>query len=83
MVGLIASFIVGSLAMVGGVLIVRHRVHLYEGTRRRQRRLVGRNAAGAFERLQRPFWVGFVGVWFVAIGIAVIVSGVIRIASAS
>lgn len=76
--------LVGLGAIVAGVMIVRFRKALWEQTRKRQRRLVGRSASAAFERLQSSFWVGFVGVIAVGIGLTMIclgIASVVRLAS--
>ncbi len=54
-------------------MITKFRKSLYGTTAKAQRRIVGRSASSAFERLQSPFWVGVVGVGAVLIGTAMIV----------
>lgn len=59
--------------IIAGVLIIKHRKALWEDTRARQRRIFGRYAAGAFERIQSSFWIGFVGVFAVLVGVVMLI----------
>ena len=65
--------------IVAGILIVRFRGVLWDDTRQRQRRIFGRHASGAFERLQSSFWIGFVGVFAVLVGVAMLIRYVILV----
>ncbi|KQZ24034.1 hypothetical protein ASD43_06500 [Microbacterium sp. Root553] len=59
--------------IVAGVFVVRYRERLWLDARDRQRKIFGRHAAGAFERLQRSFWIGFVGVVAIVAGVGLLV----------
>nr|WP_201470788.1 hypothetical protein [Microbacterium hydrocarbonoxydans] len=63
--------------VAAGLLIVKHRNTLWASTRDRQRKIFGRYAAGAFERLQNSFWIGFVGLFAIAAGVVLLVRYVI------
>lgn len=58
--------------IIAGILIFKYRKVLWDDTRGRQRRIFGRNAAGAFERIQSSFWIGAVGVFAVLVGVAML-----------
>lgn len=59
--------------IIAGILIFRYQRALWADTRERQRRIFGRYTAGAFERIQSSFWIGFVGVFAVLVGIAMLI----------
>lgn len=62
-----------------GIVIIRYRGRLWADTRDRQRRIFGRYTAGAFERLQNSFWIGFVGVFAILVGVSLLVRYVILV----
>jgi hypothetical protein len=67
--------------IMAGILIVKHRKKLWSDTRERQRKIFGQHTAGAFERLQNSFWVGFVGVFALLTGLGLLVRYVIVVLS--
>jgi hypothetical protein len=63
--------------IMAGILLVKHREKLWSDTRERQRKIFGKHTAGAFERLQNSFWVGFVGVFAMLAGLGLLVRFVV------
>ena len=66
------NLIVGLVVIVIGVMIVGHRKSLYESILRQQRQFFGQGWSDFARRLQRPFWVGAVGVFGIGMGIVMI-----------
>lgn len=77
--GIIANLAVGSLTVVIGVLIVRHRKALNKLVFHKQTEFFGRRLAQMSAGRQTPTMMGVIGCLFVGLGVFMIVGGVIGI----
>lgn len=75
------NLIVGPLLIAIGIAVVRYRVEIHRNVIQQQRWLVGDTLARRLERLQRPFWIGAVGVSMIAMGVYAIGYGVVKVVS--
>jgi uncharacterized membrane protein HdeD (DUF308 family) len=73
------NLIVGTLAVVAGILLVIFRARVHAWNAGRQRALLGQKRAEAVGKLQSSFWVGFVGVMAVVFGLITITYGIVGI----
>lgn len=80
---LVVPLVVGIIALVGGLLLIRYRKSVYDMTVKVQRGLVGRPTSRAFERLQSPFWIGVVGVGASVMGVVLIAACVVAFVRAA
>lgn len=78
----IPLLVVGSLALVIGIVVIVFRRRLRDFTVEGERTMFGRKVGDAAARMQSPFWVGVAGGGGVAIGFAMIVSAVGHLAGA-
>ncbi|MDT0143674.1 hypothetical protein [Microbacterium sp. PRC9] len=79
---ILPNLIIGVLAVVAGIPIVINRRTLFRSTVRNLRAM-NRGSSGAIARLSSPFWVGAVGIAFIAIGALMIAGAVVGIAQLS
>jgi hypothetical protein len=76
---IVPNLIVGPVAILMGILVVKYRVKLrnfFVGT---ERAIYGKKAVDGLGKLQTPFWVGFAGVGFVLLGCSALSFGVVRL----
>ncbi|WP_341578762.1 hypothetical protein [Microbacterium schleiferi] len=75
------NLIVGPLTIAIGIAVIRYRVEIHRNVIQQQRWLVGDTVARRLERLQHPFWIGFVGISTILMGIHSIGYGVVKLVS--
>lgn len=78
---IIPLLIVGPFVISLGILITIFRHSIYRATASNQRFIVGRRIARQMERRQSPFWVGFVGIFAVLMGLFMITGAVVGLAT--
>ena len=66
---ILANLILGILAVISGVLIVRHRRRLNDSVFKAQELMLGRRIARVSAGRQTPFMMGLVGLSFVLVGL--------------
>jgi hypothetical protein len=69
---IVPNFIVGSIAVAIGTLVVIFRRHIRDYTIRFEKNVVGKNATEELAKLQTPFWVGVAGMGGVGIGLTML-----------
>lgn len=75
--------IVSMVTITAGFVLWRFRRRVYEFVDRRTRSARGVTEVNEFARQHRPFWIGLAGVVLCAIGVAVLVSGVVTVLGAA
>ena len=66
------NLIFGVVALAIGLLVMKYRAPLYDGTVRRQKQWFGKGLGEFTERLASPFWIGAVGAGGVLMGVVMI-----------
>lgn len=74
--------LVGVIATTAGFSLWRFRRGVYDFVDRRVRAVRGMSEVNEFAREHRPFWIGLAGVVVFAIGVVVLVSGVVTVLGA-
>lgn len=74
------NLIVGVLAVIMGILTVRHRRRLNDVIYKSQRTMFGRRAADVSAGRQTPLMMGVVGVGIVGIGVLMLGFGIVGLA---
>ncbi|MDL9979025.1 hypothetical protein [Microbacterium candidum] len=80
---IVPNIVIGSVIAVAGVIIYLLRVPLHKRTAAFERRMFGDRVVDTAERLQSPYWVGFVGLAGIGLGIVMIVYGIVGIVQGS
>jgi hypothetical protein len=74
--------IIGSIALLAGLLVIVFRRQIRDFTVDNEKAIFGRRAGNAAGQLQSPFWVGAAGAIGVVLGAVMLVAGVTFLISA-
>ncbi|MBZ4488068.1 hypothetical protein LQ938_11680 [Microbacterium sp. cx-55] len=80
---IIPNLVVGSIAVVLGILVMVFRRRLHAATAAIEHAIVGRRGAERLLRLQKPYWVGLAGFGSVMIGALMLFYGVVGLSQLS
>ena len=76
---IIPNLIIGPIAVIGGILIVRFRKTLRDWVVSSEKNALGEERGNTLGLLQTPFWAGVTGVMIASIGLTMIGFGLVAL----